>query len=135
MFGQGSYATVWEVKDEGNYSVVSISTSKKNPKTNEYETDFSTKFARFIGKAHEEAKGLKPRDRIKLGNCGVTAKFDPEKEKIYTNFCVFSFELAGNSSAAGNRNEKNPAKAPKKDFKKLVEVDPVEEDDDDELPF
>lgn len=135
MFGQGSYATVWEVTDEGNYSVVSISTSKKNQKTKEYETDFSTKFARFIGEAHEGAKELKPKDRIKLGNCGVTAKFDPEKEKIYTNFCVFSFEPAGNYSAAGNKTEKKTAKAPKKDFKKLVEVDAVEEDDDDELPF
>lgn len=134
MFGQGFYVTVWSVEDKGNYSVVSMSSRKRKQGTEEYWNDFSCPFVHFVGDAHKGAKDLKPKDRIKLGVCGATNRNEKGDDK-YTNFCVFSFEPAGNYSAAGNKNEKKTAKAPKKDFKKLVEVDPVEEDDDDELPF
>ena len=90
MFSTGSYATVWKVEDKGNYSVVSMSTSKKN-KDGNYETDFSSQIVRFLGTAHKQASTLKERDRIKLGNCGVTIT-KSDDYRYFTNFLVFSFE-------------------------------------------
>jgi single-strand DNA-binding protein len=104
-FRQNSYATVWEVKQgNGNYTDVRLSTSRKNKQTGQYETDFSG-FVRFIGTAHQNAGSLKERDRIKIGDCEVTNTYNKEKQVTYTNFAVFSFELAnsnGTSQAANN---------------------------------
>lgn len=93
MFAQDKYAKVWAVEDKGNYSVVELSTSQKNKKTDKYETDFSSKFVRFIGTAHELSKSLTGNERIKLGACGVTNSWDKDKQKGYTNFLVFSYDL------------------------------------------
>lgn len=100
MFGTGNYATIWNVENKGNYSVVELSTSRKNKETGEYETDFSSKFVRFIGTAHSGAGALTRKSRIKLGNCGVSARYDKEKNKEYVNYCVFSFEGADENDNA-----------------------------------
>lgn len=39
-FRNNAYAKVWKSEDKGNYSVVELSTSKKNKQTDQYETDF-----------------------------------------------------------------------------------------------
>ena len=67
-FRNGAYAKIWNSEDKGKYSVVELSTSKKNKETDEYETDFSSKFVRFIGAAHEALKNLGDRTRVKLGS-------------------------------------------------------------------
>ena len=85
------FVKVWEVENKGNYHIVSLSTSKKNKDTNEYETYFSNKFVRFIGTAHTLAADLKKGDTIKLGSCEVTNKYDKEKNITYTNYLVYSF--------------------------------------------
>lgn len=92
MFGKDSYAKIWKITDNGKYSTVELSTSKKN-REGEYETDFSSKFVRFVGKAHTLAAQLNGNEKIRLGSCGVTNKFDKERQKAYTNFIVFDFEL------------------------------------------
>ena len=97
-FGEGAYGKIWGIKDMGNYSLVELSTSKKNKKTEKYETDFRCKFVRFIGTAHEKTKDLKGDERIKIGSCEVTNRYDQEKQKEYTNFAVFSFETASGNS-------------------------------------
>lgn len=104
-FRTGSYATVWEVKNgNGNYSDVRISTSKKNKQSGEYETDFSG-FVRFVGTAHQAAPALKAKDKIKIGDCEVTNSYSKEKGVTYTNYAVFTFELAtGNNTSSSPTN-------------------------------
>ena len=117
------FVKVWEVENKGNYHIVSLSTSKKNKDTNEYETDFSNKFVRFIGTAHTLAADLKKGDTIKLGSCEVTNKYDKEKNTTYTNYLVYSFEKEGGSS--------NNQSTPKTDNSFMD----IPDDADSELPF
>lgn len=92
-FRTGSYCTVWSVETISNTNTKArISISRKNKNTGEYETDFSG-FVNFIGSAAaSKAASLKERDRIKLGDVDVTNRFDKEKNVLYTNYKVFSFE-------------------------------------------
>lgn len=102
MFSVGSYATIWANEDKGNYSVVEMSTSRKDKESGEYKTDFSSKFVRFVGQAHSKAKkyALDRKSRIKIENCGATV--EPGNNGVwYTNFLVFDFSLAeGNNKSA-----------------------------------
>lgn len=120
------FVKVWEVENKGNYHIVSLSTSKKNKDTNEYETDFSNKFVRFIGTAHTLAADLKKGDTIKLGSCEVTNKYDKEKNTTYTNYLVYSFEKEGD-----NNNSNNNQPAPKSNDGFMNIPDGIDE----ELPF
>lgn len=92
-FRKDAYATVWEVVPEKNYRTrVRVSTSKKNKLTGEFEQDFGG-FVRFVGTANAKAAlGLKKKDRIKLGDCEVTTRYDNDSKKAYTNFLVYGFE-------------------------------------------
>jgi single-strand DNA-binding protein len=127
-FRQDAYAKVWNVEDKGNYSVVELSTSKKDKQTNEYKTDFSSKFVRFIGTAHSQVKGLDKGASIKLGNCEVTNSYNKETKTSYTNFLVFSFELPnGNTSRATTNSQ--PQKSSSDGFMNIP--DGIDE----ELPF
>lgn len=127
-FRNGAYAVVWQVKKgNGNYTDVRLSTSKKNKQTDQYETDFSG-FVRFIGTAHQNAGNLKEKDRIKIGDCEVTNSYDKEKNVIYTNFAVFSFEDANGNGGSASAAQKAPAKK-KDDFMS------VPDGIDEELPF
>lgn len=94
MFGNGAYLTIWEVKENDNYSIVSVSSSKKNRQTNEYETDFSSNYVRFVGDAHlcRPQKGQK----IKVVDCGVQNCYvkNGKKESLKNpTYCVFKYEL------------------------------------------
>jgi len=93
-FRTGSFAKVWRFEDKGNYAVVEISTSKKNKQTDQYETDFASKFVRFIGQAHTDIIAMADGVKIKLGDVEVTNSYNKETKVAYTNFLVFSFELA-----------------------------------------
>ena len=119
MFGTGNYATVWAVEDKGKYSVVELSTSVRD-KNGEYVTDFSHKFVSFLGKAHEAAKNLSRKSRIKIGGCGVSNSYDKNKGREYVNFKVFDFEIVDGSK---------PSK------KEKTKVETSVEDEDDDLPF
>lgn len=105
-FRTGSYATVWGIENKGNYSIVEMSTSKKNKQTDQYETDFSSKFVRFIGGAHTNSEGLTRGSKIKIGDCEVTNSYNKETKTGYTNFLVFSFEDANNGGANNSDNNK-----------------------------
>lgn len=107
-FRNGAYATVWEVRNgNGNWMDVKLSTSKKSRQSGEYETDFSG-FVRFIGDAASRVAYLGERSRIKIGECDVTNHYSKEKGVTYTNYAVFSFEVAdggngGSGSESGNQ--------------------------------
>lgn len=120
-FRNGAYAKIWNSEDKGKYSVVELSTSKKNKETDEYETDFSSKFVRFIGAAHEALKKLGDRTRVKLGSVEVTNSYNKDTKKGYTNFLVYSIDE--------DEEKKNDAPTPpkKEEF--------VPDNDSDELPF
>ena len=118
------FVKVWEVENKGNYHIVNLSTSKKNKDTNEYETDFSSKFVRFIGTAHTLASDLKKGDTIKIGSCEVTNKYDKEKNTTYTNYLVYSFEKEGDNNSNNNQS------APKNDG-----FENIPDGVDEELPF
>lgn len=131
-FGTGAYATVWKIKQgNGNYTDVQLSTSYKNKQTNEYETDFS-RWCRFIGEAHTKAATLKERERIKLGDCNVSNRFDKEKNQEFFTFKVFSFESM--TETGGNKP------APSKSVSKKTAFDETgesieEEFDEENCPF
>ena len=117
-FRTGAYAKVWEIKKgNGNYTDIRISTSKKNKRTEEYETDFSG-YVRLIGTAHQNANTIKEKDTIKIGDCETTNSYDKEKKVTYTNHAIFTFEgVVNDNSAQNSKNTETPAV------------------DDEELPF
>lgn len=93
MFSTGVYFKVWNVVNKGNYSEVECSTSKKNKQTGNYETDFSSKFVRFVGAAHQ--KSPQKDERIKITNCGVENVYVKDGENVYLKsprYIVFDFE-------------------------------------------
>ena len=104
-FRTGAYAKVWKTEDKGNYSVVELSTSKKNKQTGKYETDFNGKFVRFIGQAHTDIKKYGDGIKIKLGDVEVTNSYNKETKISYTNFLVFSFEAEENTQTAPVEND------------------------------
>lgn len=118
-FGNGSWAKIWSVERGDKSTKVRLSTSRKNKDTDEYEQDFSG-FVTLAGTAHKQAANLKEGDRIQIGNCTVTSRYDKEKNKEYINFTMFSYE-AGDGQAA-------PAKS---DSKAVAAPSPS----DDDLPF
>ena len=102
-FGNGQFMKIWEVADKGSYTEVSMSSSKKNKQTGEYETDFSSKYVRFVGKAklQNPMKG----QRIKITECSVSNIYynkDGERQFLKNpNYVVFSYELQ-QDGAQGN---------------------------------
>lgn len=120
-FGKGKYATVWAVDtiDGSKNMSVRLSTDYKNKQTGEFVQDFSG-FCTFIGTAATDARTLKAKDRIRIGDCEVTNRYDKEKRQTYHNYKIFDFTAVDRT-------------APKK------EVDSAEEGENDEptgdLPF
>ena len=96
MFSVGAYFKIWNVTNKGNYSEVECSTSAKNKMSVKYETDFSSKFVRFIGNAHK--KSPQPNERIKVTNCAVQNVYEKDGQKQYLKnptYLVFDFERDG----------------------------------------
>lgn len=124
MFSSGSFATVWNVTDKDKYYEVEISTSRKK-EDGVYETDFSSKFTRFVGKAKDkvDSEKLSRKDRIKITSCGVSNFYNKEKGREYVNYVVFDFDVL-------NRNDSDSSV---KSETKPVDLDVVEDDSD--LPF
>lgn len=124
-FATGNYARVWEVVEtKDKYTVVKMSTSKKNKQTNEYEQDWADGRVRLVGTAHNQIKALGVGDKgvsVKIGSCDVSNKYDKDKKTTYTNYVVFNFDDATNNNTNGSQaNTQTPTA-------------PAQEDDD--LPF
>ena len=89
------FATVWEVTDEGNYSLVKMSTSRKDKKTGEYKNS-NWSFVRFVGSAHEKASELKKQTLIVIKGGGISLEpYTKDGEKAYPKspqIVVFNFE-------------------------------------------
>lgn len=97
MFKTGAYAKVWEVKPGNNgYVKARIATSKK--KGDDYIQDFQA----WVD--IKDGSGIKDGDRIKIGDCGVTNNYVKEKNITYTNFAIYSFEMADGSAPKANND-------------------------------
>lgn len=150
-FRQDAYARLWTYDNNKNYGIGNVSISRKNKETKEYETDFQDGFVRFIGDAHKKALELslptkdtydKKNDKgvsIRIKSCDVTNRYDAEKRKLYTNFCVFDFEVVEKGSSPDNKSGSSSAKSAKSAgtsaVKKQTKAAETVDEDDDELPF
>lgn len=122
-FRKDSFASVWgDARPvSGTLTRRRITISRKDKQTGEYVQDFGG-FVSFIGTAcAQKALKLKERDRIKLGDVDVTNRYDKEANKEYTNFNVYSFELANSGSDHVQPSREQP--------------DSGYDDSDGELPF
>ena len=101
-FRQGAYARVWEVTPVSDACTkLRMSVSRKNKATNEYEQDFSG-FVMVVGAAAaKQALSLEANSNIRIGDCDVSTKWDPDKKVTYTNFKMFSFEVDGAPKSSG----------------------------------
>ena len=100
MFSVGSYFKIWNVTNKGNYTEVECSTSAKNKMSGNYETDFSSKFVRFIGNAHKKAP--QAGEKIKITNCGVQNVYEKDGQRQYLKnptYIVFDFERDNEGNA------------------------------------
>jgi hypothetical protein len=105
-FRNGNYATIWGVsEDDRDRVIVEMSTSRKDKKTDEYVTDFSSKFVQFFGDAGKRALKLERKDRIKLLDVSVTNSYNKETQKGYTNFTVFDWEPADGSGSGVSKKK------------------------------
>lgn len=130
---RGGYARIWSIEDKGNYSIAKISTSKKG-KDGNYETDFQDGYVRLIGSAHEKAQTLNVTEKgvsIQITSCEVTTPYNAETKKGYVNYAIFAFDLPDDNGGSSNRS-KSTAKTSRSKTKKEV---PVEDEQDDDLPF
>ena len=126
-FRKEAFATIWSVESTSDtLTKARISISRKKKQTGEYDTDFSG-FVSFVGTAAaKKAAGLKEKDRIRLGDVDVTNKYDKERNTTFTNFKIFSFEMADASQNQQSQTATEPQ----------TNVDSGEIDDSDSrLPF
>ena len=133
-FRQGAYARLWSAEDKGRYSLANISVSKKNKDTNKYETEFLSKYVRLVGNAHDTATELDiPANgvSIKITSCDVTNQYDPQKERMYTNFVVFGFEIPDDNDSSGSSNKQSADKGKKRAARTKQE----QFEDEKDLPF
>ena len=130
-FRKGARCTVWSAKPiTDTITKVNLSSDGKT-KDGGYEKDFSG-FVSFMGTANaKKALGLKEMDHIVLGDCEVKMIYGEDKKPKYTNFNVFSFEMAekkNGSSCSGNSGGSSYHKKADEG----IDYNPVEES---RLPF
>ena len=100
-FGNNQYVKIWVVVDKGNYAEVSVSSSKRNKMTQQYETDFSCKFVRFVGKAYNQRP--MSGQKIKITECAVSNCFEKNGQRQYSKnpaYVVFAYELQDDGNGA-----------------------------------
>ena len=125
-FRKNARCTVWSVQPVSDtMTKVNLSSDGKT-RDGTYEKDFSG-FVAFIGTANaKKALSLKEKDHIILGDCEVKMTYGDDKRPKYTNFNVFSFEMA-ESKAKGGATSGNAKQADEG-----IDYNPVEES---RLPF
>lgn len=133
-FRNGAWAKVWTVEHHDKFTKIRFSTSVKDKATGEYVTDFNG-FASLVGTAHAKASGMKDGDRIRIGDCAVTNRYDKTANKEFVNFAIFSYDTdAEASSGQGQRAASHQTARNSRTVS--VSSNPVESnDEDDDLPF
>ncbi|HEY5586681.1 MAG TPA: hypothetical protein VIK78_19605 [Ruminiclostridium sp.] len=79
---------VYRVENKGNFVIASLRTSKKNKKTDEWESEFFN--AKFVGSCKEQAANLIDKDKITI----TSSLLENRKylEKSYLSVVVFEFK-------------------------------------------
>lgn len=138
-FRTGSYARTWEVQPvKDTLTKINISISKKDKGTGEYVKDFSGWVACIGTAAATKAMSLSEGDTIILGDIDVSNTYNKEKKVVYTDYKIFSFELADNSSGGKGGTNKSAKSAKNKGYSRNSvdsgEID-NEVESDSRLPF
>lgn len=106
-FRTDAFATVWEVQPQNDrWAKARITISRKDPETQEYETEFSSWVDVFGTAATDKMTRLKAGTRIQLKSIDLTTFYDAEKKIFYWNPKIFDFELA--SEVADGSAPKSP---------------------------
>jgi hypothetical protein len=120
-FSDKTYVTIWEVENKGNYSLVKMSSSRKDKDSGEYKNS-NWSFIRFVGDAHKKAGLLEKQTRIVLKGAGMSSEpYMKDGEKQYPKnpqIVVFNWEYPETVSrtdtmdnppmVAGIEDEENP---------------------------
>ena len=111
-FKKGCFATVWEIKPRTDTLTSGrLSVSRLDKQTNEYVQDWGG-FVSFCGTScANKALGLKYGDRIKVGDIDITNKYDASRQVTYTNFNIFSFEMADSQNQQSNSSQAQASRA------------------------
>ena len=111
--------TIWEIEDKGNFSLVRMSTSRKDKKTDEY-VNSNWSYVRFVGKAHEKISNLKVKDRIVLKGAIVSLEpYMENGEKKYPKhpqITVFNWEFPEQSPAGNMDTPPKVEESPEEDM-------------------
>ena len=122
-FKNGAYATVWEVRPVSDtHTKLKLNTRRKMRDSDEYETDFSGFVECYGMETAAKAAQLHERDKIQLGDCDVTNRYDREAQREYVTFKLFSFEKTGRSTGPVDHGEPDvgdPEPAAQRDRKPL----------------
>lgn len=96
-FKKGAYAKVWKFENNDDKITVNLSTSRKNKVTGEYTTTFSG-FVRVGGDARNKIDESIVNQTIIIGDTDVTTFYDKEKNKNYTTFWLYDFDVPDNAA-------------------------------------
>ena len=128
IYFREQYVTVWKVEEKENYSVVTMSSGRKNKETGEwFNSNWS--FVRFVGEAHKkiQSDGLEERARIQVNGAFNWEPYIKEGERTWAknpSIVVFGFTYPENVGQ------------PYMDTPPVVEEDDFDDDNDnDEMPF
>lgn len=93
-FANGSFVTIFKVEDRGHFSICSVSSYRRDPKTGNSYMDF-TGIVGFYGNAHKQRPLAG--QYIKITNCCVTnVYYDTEGKRQYQktpSYSIFGYEL------------------------------------------
>lgn len=111
-FRVGAFARLWKVEPHEKYTTGQLTVSKKNKETGNYETEFQDGFVRFIGEAHNVVKGLTPDEKkgitVKINDCDVQTKYNPETKTRSISYIVWSCELPDGAPTGGGTAPAKP---------------------------
>lgn len=105
-FGNGKYATVWQVKPYSDrMTKAKFTCSIKDKNTGEFKKTFAG-YGIFAGvAAASKAAGLKEGERIRLKDIDVTSN---DNEKYPYNFVVYDFEVVESYKSPTPSNDPEP---------------------------
>ena len=106
LYVKDQFATVWKTEEgQGNFSLVQMSTSRKDKKTGDY-LNSSWGFVRFVAEAHDKIDLLSKGTRIVIKAMGISREpyVDKNGDTVYPKnpqMAVFNFELS--EAQSGNK--------------------------------